>query len=107
LAALLTSGLARTVVEAFNSQNRPEDLKGPMKVDKAIVPEPGLYVDVGRLVSISKSLSTNTLILAHAYRIVDDWLTDRGMAGDRDKMELTHHTWRTPESDTIPATSGA
>ena len=97
LAAYFSAPLVESITEATNLANLPAPL-GEVARDAAAIPIPTiLYVDDGKLRVASTNLAANAKLLAHAYDAADTWLHVRGMATDKIKRDLIHHTWRTRE----------
>ena len=51
-----------------------------------------MYVDDGKLTVSLTSIATNNILLAKAYKAIDQWLWKAGLAPDQDKCELMHYT---------------
>jgi len=51
-----------------------------------------MYVDDSKLTVSSTSIAINNILLAKAYKAVDQWLWKAGLAPDQDKRELMHYT---------------
>lgn len=62
-----------------------------------------MYVDYGKIYVSSDSLERNVQLLMDAYKIVEEWLAEVGLASDLDKRELMHFTRRhKKDKDTNP-----
>ena len=53
-----------------------------------------MYVDDGKLTVSSTSIAINNILLAKAYKAVNQWLWKAGLAPDQDKRELMYYIQR-------------
>jgi hypothetical protein len=53
-----------------------------------------MYVDDGKIYVSSKSLETNVILLELAYKEVETWLLNAGLAPDLSKREIMHYSRR-------------
>ena len=66
----------------------PKNLEANKPSDTGIL----MYIDDGKLTVSSTSITTNNILLAKAYKAVDQWLWKAGLAPDQNKRELMHYT---------------
>ena len=66
----------------------PKNLEADKLSDIGIL----IYVDDSKLIVSSTSIATNNILLAKAYKAVDQWLWKAGLVPDQDKRELMHYT---------------
>jgi len=51
-----------------------------------------MYVNDSKLTVSSMSIASNIILLAEAYKIIDQWLWKVGLTLDQDKREIMHYT---------------
>jgi len=51
-----------------------------------------MYIDDSKLIISSTSISSNIMLLAKVYKIIDQWLWKTGLALDQDKHEIMYYT---------------
>jgi hypothetical protein len=63
-----------------------------------------MYVDDGKIYVLYRSLETNVIILQLAYKKVEEWLFNAGLAPDLRKRELMHYARRKEYNCSPPIT---
>ena len=66
----------------------PKHLKATKPTNIGIL----MYVDDSKLIISSTSISSNIMLLAEVYKIIDQWLWKAGLALDQDKHEIMYYT---------------
>jgi len=88
---ILASFYSAGLLEVFQDKaifSTPKNLEADKPSDIGIL----MYVNDGKLTVSSTSIATNNILLAKAYKAVDQWLWKAGLAPDQDKCELMHYT---------------
>jgi len=88
---ILASFYSADLLEVFQDKaifSTPKNLEANKPSDIDIL----MYVDNGKLTVSLTSIATNNILLAKAYKAVDQWFWKASLIPDQDKHELMHYT---------------
>ena len=101
LSSIYTASLSEKISQGMDLSQLGPNLARRARRGKATLTNMILYVDDSKLTVASDSITTNVLLLARAYQIVEAWMAEHGLRIDPAKSELIHHTWRNGDRKSI------